>query len=375
MNVTGRGYSLAVSRSNCILAIPESTTAKNWYTTSKDVEYTTTRPRKVIQEKCCQVSYGARRFTLTSPNFPYTMSNPSECIYEIYRASQNICRLRIQIKFFWVGHLSTNCPEGFLEIDGKFICGCKSDLKILSPFENQSKKLIRFVSRSYESKSYSGFVLDVLQEECPKKYTPEINNCSNLPFYNDQINKISWPNHSHKTVVDKLDHINKNTEILEDHSEQQILRHVYYFTAPRDIEQTDYVDTGTVKNLIVEDARNYDSCIVWNRYQLSYLFTTNFPKCKSTSSVIANPKKCVELTQIKGYIRSPGYPFYYPGNLNVCYRFTKMPGYCGFRLCMNDFSLQDSLNCQKDYLMFDNKYRYCGTSLANKLCEYKSPFC
>ncbi|RZC43010.1 uncharacterized protein BDFB_009569 [Asbolus verrucosus] len=324
---TGRGYRILVTRSPCGSGDPETTTlygipqwhkdadnpettsysVPKWHTTNRDVEYTTTTKPSVVNRrtsKCCPNSYGSKKFILTSPNFPYSMSTPTDCIYEIYRANRNVCRLRIDVDFFWLGHNGNNCAEGFLEIDGRFICGCKSNLKLVSSFEGSPTKILRFVSKGYERSSYSGFVLEIIQDECPKKYTPEEATKNRtfeekFRFYNDQINRVAWPSLSHGAIIDKLHLISENTEVLSDQVDDwnkekrpKVVRHVYFFAepgvrgVPKDREDTDYVDTSSMNSSFLQDSYDYNYCLNWNRQQLNSVTSRYLPVCKINEATL-----------------------------------------------------------------------------------------
>ncbi|XP_057666761.1 uncharacterized protein LOC130900271 [Diorhabda carinulata] len=54
----------------------------------------------------------------------------------------------------------------------------------------------------------------------------------------------------------------------------------------------------------------------------------------------------------------------------MCFRFRKQPGYCAIRLYMNDFQLQSSYECQKDYVLLENQHRYCGRSLLRQYITF-----
>lgn len=334
-DVTGRGYRIFVTRSSCESRTePTTQSVPKWYTTNTNVEYTTTsRPYFGQNNQCCQSFYNLKKFTLTSPNFPLSMSKPVECLYEIRKTNRNICRLRIHVEFFWLGRPNNNCPEGFLEIDGKQICGCQRDLKIISPFESDETKILRFVSRGYERSSYSGFVMDIIQDECPKKYVPQENVTQekNFRIYNDQINtsRVALPPSSHDAVIEKLHLISENTEVIENERRpaSQIVRHVYFYAppdfnrVPRDREETDYVDTSSVTTSFIQNSYSYNYCVSWNQMQFNTLTLRNLPTCK-TNVINENvaPRKCLQLDRLRGYFQSPGYPFYYPGNMHICYR-------------------------------------------------------
>lgn len=85
-----------------------------------------------------------------------------------------MCRLRINLLFFSLGPPTQNsCPYGHLEVDGKYICGCNSDIQLTTDFRNSETKVLRFNSAGYQVNGASGFVLEVIQDECQKRYSPE----------------------------------------------------------------------------------------------------------------------------------------------------------------------------------------------------------
>ncbi|XP_063914197.1 uncharacterized protein LOC135130694 isoform X1 [Zophobas morio] len=340
------------------------------------------KPRRQLKPSSLKIALTTRKTTAPNLRVTHSVTTPADCFYEIHKLNSDICRLRIHAKFFWLGR-STNCAESFLEIDGKYICGCKSDLKIIAPFEGYSTKILRFVSGGQERSSYSGFIVEVIQDECPKKVIPESNSKNKtvekkFRFYNDQINRVAWPNKSDDLVVEKLHLISENTEIIkDDHLEThgqlqpQVVRNVYFYSfpdinrIPHDREDTEYVDTSS-KTSFNQDNFDYNYCRSWNQEQFNSISLRNLPVCKNNEGTIVE-RKCFELNQIRGYFKSPGYPFYYLGNKNFCYKFRKLPGYCTIRVFMKDFDLQDSVTCENDYVLFANQLRYCGRRLANTI--------
>ncbi|GLV42505.1 hypothetical protein CBL_03242 [Carabus blaptoides fortunei] len=87
------------------------------------------------------------------------------------------------------------------------------------------------------------------------------------------------------------------------------------------------------------------------------------PQCKVPQLV---RPKCCDTGNLQGTLLSPGYPFYYARDLNICYRFRKQHGYCGVRLAADDFDLEPSKDCHKDALIIHNTYRYCGNGLNHR---------
>lgn len=111
-------------------------------------------------QQCCRNIFRNRRFYLTSPNFPLNNRYPSDCLYVIERWSPQICRLRIGFRFFNHG----DCISDFLEIDGQRICGCRSGQVFVTQWA-YGPKIIRYRNSGFGRGN--GFVLDIIQENCP----------------------------------------------------------------------------------------------------------------------------------------------------------------------------------------------------------------
>lgn len=118
--------------------------------------------------RCCSNSFYQNRFYLVSNGFPYSGAHGSDCIYHIQRNNPNICRLRIEFKYFLLGVAQQNqfdCMQNYLEIDGRRICGCKTGMVYLSQW-GLGDRVLRYVN-AIGYRGNQGFVLDVIQEECP----------------------------------------------------------------------------------------------------------------------------------------------------------------------------------------------------------------
>lgn len=63
---------------------------------------------------CCASSYNTKHFYIASPGFPYSNNKPGDCVFNIYRANSNVCRLRIHFLFFWNGEFDQfyGCRRG-----------------------------------------------------------------------------------------------------------------------------------------------------------------------------------------------------------------------------------------------------------------------
>ncbi|XP_065164226.1 cubilin isoform X1 [Atheta coriaria] len=357
------------------------------------------------EPSCCAATYSAKRFFISSPGFPHSPNSPAQCSFTIYRASQKVCRLRIQMHYFWVGEQDSSCTRGYLQIDGKLICGCHTGLKLVSPFEGHfgNTKVFRYmnIGANFDGHAFSGFALEVIQDECPKRYLPDSSEISNHPaeilprfnFYQDQFNRVGFPNLTHEALSSAL--LNGNTEVFEPIDlgfRPRVVKHVYYFDSPdytydvsysynkqpRDVEETNYLET-TDLNALYPSGFDLNKCTLWNSNEWNQLNKDvawqRMPKCNditvnSNSYVppqteVSRESGCKEYSFLKGYFQSPGYPYYYPKNINCCYRFYKQRGYCKIRLIMLDFQVEDSYDCRKDYLLMNNNFRYCGQSLAN----------
>lgn len=122
--------------------------------------------------RCCAQNLSGKRFYLTSPGFPTILPshNPNEisdCLHFIERAHPNICRLRIEFKFFLLGTFSPQLGcigDSFVEIDGQRVCGCNSGLRYVSQW-GVGAKAIRIRQRA--SQNARGVLMDIVQEDCP----------------------------------------------------------------------------------------------------------------------------------------------------------------------------------------------------------------
>ncbi|XP_044750961.1 uncharacterized protein LOC123311201 [Coccinella septempunctata] len=296
-----------------------------------------------LRQCCLKNLQTSQHFTLKSPNFPQSMSYPDDCILQIHKASSDICRLRIIFKFFWFGN-SLDCSEGFLQIDGKIICGCKKELKLLSVFE-ENVKILRFSSRGLVRNSYSGFVAEIFQDECPKKVRM-------VQFDVDNQTVLNLP----KPAQDVKFHT--PSENLYSFENSEVER-----------EPNDFLATEDISGFLGNNANNFDSCLQWNQAQFDEIFygkNIEMENCQSSESRTREDKKCLKFIEPRGFIFSPGYPFFYPGNLRTCYRFDKLPGSCAVRFHFFDFRIGRSESCFQERLEVGER-AYCGFDLWNKI--------
>lgn len=336
---SGRGFKILVTRLPCDIN-PETTTSDP--NIAWEITTNTIKPKQIPstpQPFCCASTYNSKHFFLTSPGFPYSSNQPGECVYHIYRANSNVCRLRIHFLFFWSGEQDPNsgCNRGFLQVDGKFICGCRVGLKLISAFDSRwgnTPKVLKFKNSGYPQSAFNGFAIEVIQDECPKRIAPTDDSVvkepekSPLYFFNDQSNN----------VIEKARLIKENTEVSDDvDGDYGVVQHVYVFEAPedydygydvrtfgkspRDIEQTTYIDTSGIKTTIFPDGYDNYKCRVWGGLQWAMLaqevLWQQMPQCETNKPL---SRQCEQVNFVRGFIQSPGYPYYYPGNLNLCYR-------------------------------------------------------
>lgn len=302
--LSGRGFKLLVTKLPC-----ETTQQKqDFYNFNWKQLFGGWKP--AIETKtqfCCKEAYNAKHFFLSSPGFPYSHNQPNDCVYHIYKASQNVCRLRIHVVYLSHGDFGETCNENFLEIDGRKLCGCQNDLKLIAPFDSSSPKILKFKNTPHQSE-HSGFALEVFQDECPWKYSPP----------RDQ-NHIK----NGKLIFENVEQIPD-----DDQDDMQIVRHVYFFSEPeeevgyddyfpsrepRDREEATYMDTSDSGFHL--NGNDVAQCAAFDFAQLAqnelWIQTS---QCQTRSF------DCKELTALKGYLHTPGYPYYYPGRLNLCYR-------------------------------------------------------
>ncbi|CAG9839143.1 unnamed protein product [Diabrotica balteata] len=413
-NGTSRGFIILVTRLEC-----ENEAKREDSTTDiTEVIDTTVKPESTTTlfrplhlplpnpednlPQCCLNTFNSRRSIITSPNFPFTLNHKLDCKIKIQKATKNICRLKLSFLFFWLGSANHNsCPYGWLRVDGKFICGCNQDLKLTTTFDGENVKELVFRSEGVNLNSQSGFVIEVIQDECPTKYYPGYT--QSLPFvyrnskFNrqngvQQYNQMSVDSNDDQTYIETAELIHEKTEEVDNKNSSskfvqgpKLIKSFYLFSEPNynsapeqpiEPEPTTFIDTSTVS--VIVTTINHQECTYWNNVQMNklcYAYGNNLQTCKRTSDShrqkdVLPKSNCIELDYVRGYLKSPGYPFYYPKLLNTCYRFKKRPGYCGLQVFMADFQLQSSYGCYKDYLLVENQHKYCGKSLCGRYLTF-----
>ncbi|KAH8237561.1 hypothetical protein KR038_009647 [Drosophila bunnanda] len=156
---------------------------------------------------CCASSFNQNHFYLSSPGFPRTVFNyllpnqQRDCVFYIEKSSPNVCRLRIQFKFFDFGQNAGGsgfggvggvsgagfggiggglgggvsgfnggfggqqaCNGDFLEVDGQRYCGCRSGF-VHKSYWAQGRKALRMRIGQASSTTSNGFLLEIYQDQ------------------------------------------------------------------------------------------------------------------------------------------------------------------------------------------------------------------
>lgn len=115
-----------------------------------------------------------------SENFPLEYPSNIDCLFKVFRANKNVCRLEIDFDEFNVGNENTfedksighknefrpvgDCPNDFLMIDGVRYCGKRSGQKVALNFPKEQNELdFRFISREFVdlTERFNGFRIKV----------------------------------------------------------------------------------------------------------------------------------------------------------------------------------------------------------------------
>lgn len=254
-----------------------------------------------LKECCHDYSQSSRHFIMNSPNFPASLSYPTDCVIRIHKESPDVCRLRIIFRFFWFGN-SLDCREGFMQIDGKTVCGCKGDFKLISKF-TENVKVLRFRSAGLIRNSYSGFVAEIFQDDCPKKLTSDITNSTILKVPNIKQDLKFYSTYNKKN----FDGFEYPQEIIPQEER----------------ESNDFVDTADINGILGNDAHTFERCLQWNQAQFNDIFygkEIKLSSCQRAEDRKYEEKNCKRFIHQNGYFFNPGYPFFYPGHLKICYR-------------------------------------------------------
>lgn len=296
---------------------------------------------------CCANSFFEKRFLISSPGFPSTSQGRIDCQYRIFR-SLNACKLRFNFRYFWTGNndQQSTCPQGFVEIDGRRFCGCRSGL-VYDVFWGNLPITVRYNNVGVPNSFISGFVIEVTQIDCPFRYIDNNANTKNASSsdklkmleFEDVDNRIKWPqkrsidgnaysnyNHSEQYNIGNT-HSNRSKDLrmaqLSQRSTESTINY-YFFEMPnmnKDAEEIDIFEPENVTaRIFLPNGLNDNICRLWGFKQWLELSAEvlwlNRPQCIPPN---AN-QLCHPLDQITGEFQSPNFPRPYPPNQNICYR-------------------------------------------------------
>ncbi|XP_066588542.1 uncharacterized protein [Prorops nasuta] len=124
-------------------------------------------PGYPVTQACCSTVYASRNFLLISPGFPNVIqsTNTYECTYTIQKYSPQVCRLQLTLKYFNHGSEDPFCSQGYVEVDGRPICGCKSGQTFSFDFPYLTK-VIAVRNLGFPRNKFAGFVIEAYQDLC-----------------------------------------------------------------------------------------------------------------------------------------------------------------------------------------------------------------
>ncbi|XP_063974649.1 uncharacterized protein LOC135161208 [Diachasmimorpha longicaudata] len=379
--------------------------------------------------QCCGNLFSGQRFLLTSPGFPTLLYNGNsyDCTYNIALQSQNICRLRLNFKFFNLGTDDPFCNSGYLEIDGRKYCGCKTGLSITSDVLNSPAKTIGVRYVGLPRTKLNGFVMEVVQESCGypvlARSKKEVGNGT---FIHDAEEEGSG---TALRVKRNLGYSYAKPNIPFNRPGGQLgyaggFGH-WGFTSASRCQALSFIDwTLAAKEVYLKGARctsggggrvpnypnypggsyppNYpgngngypgypDNNLIPNYpgngfpnypgggiYPPSYPGTgiglPSYPSNGNPGGILGYPPSngippnsgnCETVPVAEGVFSSPFYPSPYPNNINRCWRFYRTSIACRLQLSFLDFDVESSQGCVKDYVTISGQNtRFCGRTLA-----------
>lgn len=152
--------------------------------------------------------------------------------------------------------------------------------------------------------------------------------------------------------------------------------HYYFYQQPEeeDLYQLKDTESRNYYDVMQDNIPNFEEniCTNWGVYDFQRItedvLWKQMPRCEENSegNFGSNGENCCVINAEKGYLNTPGFPFYYGRNMNLCYRFQKSDG-CGFKIFVLDFAVEPSYQCQKDAFVMYGR-RYCGYSLMRSQC-------
>lgn len=284
--------------------------------------------------ECCKSSIPTQRSIIVSPGFPNLIfsSAPYECGYTIYKSSPASCQLRLYLKFFNFGIDDPFCRYGSLSINGRRICGCKTNLNLVFPFGNFPAIVINVEYQGFPKSKFNGFLIELIQENCDNDF-PLIRNRKDLSASLLSLNE---------TFVGELKHefgnlsrsINSHARNKRETKEEE----GYFYARPSSSlsSETGHASFNAKHSSAFGRSERlfFNSC--QNRVFLDWIlaakeaFITGVrcPDLRNSRHLInvipkewnRYPGTCEEIPAIEGVIFSPLYPNYYPNFVRKCYR-------------------------------------------------------
>lgn len=160
---------------------------------------------------CCINIYDQQTFYLISPGFPHLSRFPTDCLFYVERLHLNVCRLRIEFKYFLLGESThqNQCTHSYLEIDGQRFCGCRTGTTYRTQW-GASPKSIRFTNL-LQYPGIQGFVLEITQEPCP--YRQQLVRSNQLISTQNYLTHVNDPRRCSYNYFSWIN-FNTNQEIL-----------------------------------------------------------------------------------------------------------------------------------------------------------------
>lgn len=225
-------------------------------------------PRNLPQ--CCRNLYNQPRFYLTTPLFPN--STPNDCVFVINRSGPNVCGVRLFLKYALVG--TEDCRSGFVEVGGQRYCGCKTGMVVSVSYNYGDSIIVRYRNDGHSNQgSANGLLVEVTQLGCRRGRELE----------------------SNALLGNVGDLLCKKFTFLE-------------WVGIQALEL--FQRTG---NCLSNENGNYPSYPNYPHYP-------NYPNYPNDPNYPNNPSTCIVLNGPSGTMQSPGYPLYYDGGLNLCFR-------------------------------------------------------
>ncbi|XP_067139271.1 LOW QUALITY PROTEIN: cubilin-like [Centruroides vittatus] len=128
------------------------------------------------EKQSCDHMYAQETFYIQTPNYPADYSRDMNCRYIIRRLDNNVCQLNITFIAFDVEY-SPNCERDYLEIENEKLCGVITPNSIRLFDLHDQEKILNF--RSDFSRTRPGFFIRVTQKSCEPK-SRAISHTSNI---------------------------------------------------------------------------------------------------------------------------------------------------------------------------------------------------